>query len=324
MKIKEALNDLKSGNPFPVYFLKGNDQFLQSFFIQKVSNAFFGDEREDKTLMLPDDMKGKEIIDRLTTSDLFASRKLFVLRNPQQLKGKASDDLIAYCKSPVESHVLVLIHDDWLSKTKFLTNLEKLVSSVDVQTPFAGDMKKWANFFFKEREKSAHGGVVDLIVEMAGDSVAHLNNEIEKICLWAGDRPSIQYEDIELFSGWKRERQRWEFLQAVGGKNMDKAMSLGKSIITTNETMIALIYPLTTMFQEMLFSKMNRGTFSEPRGYMPIPPSVKKRIPQFARGFSQKEIESALNKLAQIDKRQKTAFSTDETELIQFIGHVIG
>ena len=69
---------------------------------------------------------------------------------------------------------------------------------------------------------------------------------------------------------------------------------------------------------------MKNGTFREHRGFMPIPPSVKKRIPQFTQGFSQEKLESALQLLSTIDKRQKTAFSTDETELIQFIGHVIG
>ena len=105
MIIKAAINDLKNGSILPIYYLKGGDQFLQSFFIQKVSESFFGDLPEKKTLMLPDDMKGKEILDRLTMSDLFASKKLFILRNPQHLKGKVGDDLLAYCQKPNENHV---------------------------------------------------------------------------------------------------------------------------------------------------------------------------------------------------------------------------
>ena len=88
--------------------------------------------------------------------------------------------------------------------------------------------------------------------------------------------------------------------------------------------MISLIYPLTTLFQEMLFEKMKNGTFGKTQGYIHLPPSVKKRIPQFANGFAREELESALNQLGQIDQRQKTAYSTDETDLIQFIGHVLG
>ena len=40
--------------------------------------------------------------------------------------------------------------------------------------------------------------------------------------------------------------------------------------------------------------------------------------------FHGKKLEGALNELGHIDKRQKTSYSNDETELIQFIGQVIG
>ena len=71
-------------------------------------------------------------------------------------------------------------------------------------------------------------------------------------------------------------------------------------------------------------SKMKKGTFKEYSGYNPIPPSLKKRLPAFSRQFSTEKLESALKMLGDIDKRQKSAFSKDETELIHFIGHVIG
>ena len=63
-------------------------------------------------------------------------------------------------------------------------------------------------------------------MNIAGDSVAHLDNEVEKICLLVGDRTRIEAQDIERFSGWRRERQRWEFLLALGGKDYEKAVSL--------------------------------------------------------------------------------------------------
>ena len=62
MKIKEALKNISLRLVNPVFFLKGDDHFLQDFFIEKVSKKFFGNNNYSKTLMLPDDMKGKEII----------------------------------------------------------------------------------------------------------------------------------------------------------------------------------------------------------------------------------------------------------------------
>ena len=324
MKISEAISSIKAGSLNTLYFLKGNDQFLQSFFIENMSRVFFKEHIVDKTLMVPDDMKGKEIIDRLTASDLFSSKKLFILKNPQQLKGKIAKDLFSYCTTPMESHVLVMTMDDWMDRTAFSKKMEEIIKPIDTRTPFGNEMKKWAKYFFKEEGKKVQPSLIDIMVEMAGDSLAHLRNEIIKVCIWSGDKSSINGEDLKQFSGWIRTRQRWEFLSALGSQNLKDTIALGKTIITQNETLISLLYPLTCLFQEMLFVKMNHGTFQEYRGYMPISPSVRKRIPQFSRGFTKEKLKSALAYLGEIDKRQKTSYTSDETELLQFISHVIG
>ena len=324
MKLKEAINDIKEDVLHPVYLLKGNDHYLQNFFIDKLASKYFGSSPVEKLYLLPDEMSGKDIIDNITTSDLFSTKKLFILRNPQKLKGKASLDLLNICKHPVNDYIVVLVNDDWLARSSFIGKIEGFISPVDVQTPFPNDMKKWANYLIKKRGKSSDYQIDELLVNMAGDSVGHLDNEIEKICLVIGSRKTIEIRDVEQFSGWRRERQRWEFLLAFGGREYSKAMKLGKNIITNNESMLSLIMPLTTLFQELLFYKMKNGTYNDYRGYVPIPPSVKKRIPSFSRSFKIKELRSALLILGNIDKRQKTAHSRDETELIQLIGNVIG
>ncbi len=79
---------------------------------------------------------------------------------------------------------------------------------------------------------------------------------------------------------------------------------------------------MVTLFQEIFFEKMKIGTFLNNRGYLPIPPSIKKKIPQFSKDFTFDELESILLHLGEIDKRQKQNFTIDETELIQFIANV--
>ena len=324
MKIKEAISSFKKDMIYPIYFLRGNDHFLQNFFIEKLSEKYFGSSKIEKVLMLPDDMSGKEIVDRITTTDLFSTKKIFIIRDPQKIKGKASIDLANFFKNPVADCVTVFLNDDWAIKSSFFRKVEANAIQVDVQTPFANDLKKWTKFLIKKRGKTASLHVENTLIELAGDSLAHLDNEIEKICLIIGNRSAIEIEDIEKFSGWERDRQRWEFLLALGEKKYSRAIFLGRSLITKSESMLSLIIPITALFQEMLFHKMQNGTFNTYRGYIPLPPSVKKRVSYFSRSFKMAEIEGALRILSEIDKRQKTTFSKDETELIQFIGNVIG
>ena len=269
-------------------------------------------------------MDGKEIISQLFNEDLFSSKKLYILRNPQQIRGKYKDDLIKYCLSPLKSRILILIIDDWFDKSIITKKIGSKVDVVDVRTPFENEMRLWAKYFFKEAKVLVTGDVINMLVDTGGDSLFHLKNEIEKICLWNMKKDEITVEDVQLFSGWKRERHRWEFLIAIGSRNFQSAILLGKNIITKNESFLSLIYPLTALFQEILFYSLNSGTFLPNRSYKPISASLMKRIPEFSKKFSIPEIYGVLRYLGYIDRNIKKTYVNDENELMQFIELAIG
>ena len=325
MKVKEALKAISLGSPHPVFLLKGDDQFLQQFFIKKVSKIFFKDSVYTKTLMLPDDMSGKEIIEKLTNTDLFEIYKLFIIRDPQRITGKSSADLLEICKNPNPGHLIFLIIDNWFAKTVFTSKIESFLEPIDTQSPFEKDMVRWATYLINEKNKTADSKAVSYLIEMAGESIVHLNNEINKICLLIEPRHHIKIEDLEQFSGWRRERVLWEFLLAYSSKDFEKSVEIGKSLIQGSNQLASLIIPLTNLYQEMLFIKMKKnGTFDSYNGYIALPVSIKKRIRYFAANFSEEEIKDALKLLYGIDKRKKSQTTNDEIELIQFIGKTIG
>ncbi len=324
MKIKEALIEASSGNIHPIYLLKGNDHFLQNFFIEKVSEIFFGDDPVNKIFMQPEEMKSKKIIERLIIIDLFATKKLFIIRNPQRIIGKSGIDLLEICKNPNTNYLIFLIIDDWLDKSVFISKIESIIQPVNVQTPYNQDIVKWANYIIKLNNKNADTRIVKKLVDMTGDSLAHLNNEINKLCLLIGSRKNIELNDIEQISGWKRERKLWEFLLALGNKKFDESVYIGQTLIENYGSILSLIYPLTNFFQEILYIKMKNGTFNKSNSYIGLPRSIKNKITYFADGFSEKKIRLAIKLLHRIDKKIKTQTINDETELIQFIGRIIG
>ena len=319
--IKLAIQSLAKNDALPIYYLQGSDYYLQKLFMDKVSKQFFGDEKPSKVLMLPDEMGGKEIIHRLTSTDLFASKAFFIIRNCAQLKKPFNDELIDYCNNPLMSHCVIIINDDYMAKTAIFKKLSKIVEPINPQPPHPNKIKQWVRYFFSENGNTANSQVVESLSNTAGDSLAHLAGEIDKICLWVGDGNAVEMEHLKQFTGWKREHKQWEFISAIAQKNLTKALSIGKTIISQNETMISLIYPLTGLFQELLFTKRNSGTFSKPTGYIPISASIQRNLPSYAKGFSEKKIIQILKYLEKIERKQKTSTISDESELIQFIYH---
>ena len=315
----EILRAVQAGNIEPVYFLLGEEYYLQYIIIEQISMALFDQTKQDKTVLLPDELSNKEIIDQLTQTDLFASKKLFILRNPSALRNKYREELLDYCRNPLQNHNLIIIEDDYSNKKAMTKDLKKTLDTISVQIPFANEMKKWTRFFFKEKQLLASDNVVDALIEIAGDSVYHIANEVEKIALNVFDDTPLTLDMIYQFSGWQRDYQRWEFLQAIGLRDLDKALPLGRSLFRQGQTMLSLIYPLTSLFQELLFEKLSSGTLSAKKGYIPLPPSVVKKIPQIAKRFSKEEIEYALLLLGDIDQRLKTTNEPDESLLSQFL-----
>ena len=323
IELKNAIRSVQNNNIKPIYFLRGDDHFLQNFFIEKVCNSLFLEENINKCFLTPNEMSGKEIIDSLLFSDLFSTKKLFILRDPQQIKGKPAKDLLNYCSNPNPNHFLVLVNDNYMDKSTFTRSLTKIVDAINVSTPFANDLFKWARFFFKENDKNADSLVLEEIIENYGDCVFNIKNEIDKLCILI-DNNEIKSDDLTISNAWGRSRQRWELFTTIGKRDLEKSIKLSKEIIGDTETMMSLIYPLTSFFQELLYVKMNNGTYSQSNSYIPLSKSIKNNIVLFSRGFTRSQIEKSIKTLETIERKQKTSTSNDESDFIHFLYDAIG
>jgi len=323
IEIKNAIKLIQNNKIDNVFYLKGEDQFLQNFFIQKLCDSIFIDNNVSKVLLTPNEISGKEIIEHILYTDLFNSKKLFILRDPQQLKGKAAKDLLNYCSEPISTHYLVLINDNFMDKSAFSKSVILNTDIINVSTPFANDLAKWARYFFKENNKEAEPKVIEELIENYGNSIYNIKNEIEKLCL-VNDDSIIKIDNIKSESSFRRSRKRWELISSIGRKDLEKSLILSKEIIGDSDTMISLIYPLTVLFQEMLYIKMNNGTFVNPKSYIPLSNSVKSNLALYAKAFKKEEIEKSIRKLKKIETRQKTSKSDDESDIIYFLHDAIG
>jgi len=321
--IQAALQQIDSGNILPVYLLQGEDQFLQQFVVQKIESVFFTDAPIDKTYLLPDEMGGNEILDRINATDLFNSKKLFILRDPQRIRSNHRNEFLDYCSNPIATNCLVIMLEEYRESVAIVKQLTKRIDQISVRTPYTSELRKWTNYFLKEYEVESTSGAIDSIIDIAGDSIQHISNEVQKMKLMLADGEKLTNEIITQFSGWKREHQRWEFLLALGNRDIDEALKMGMSLIRQGDSLLSLLYPITSLFQEMLFSKLKSGTFSDRTGYIPLPGSVTRRLPSFVKKYSEQEIVKSLSNLGKLDARIKSTSYKDETELIQLLFKII-
>ena len=114
---------------------------------------------------------------------IFLKNKLFIIREPQKIVGKPSIDLMEVCENPNPGSLIFLIIDDWYVKNSFVSKIGSFMEPIDTRSPFEKDMLKWAKYLIKEKNKIVDSEVISFLVDIAGDFLVHLNNEIQKICL---------------------------------------------------------------------------------------------------------------------------------------------
>ena len=119
---RDEIKRVQTGEVNPVYFLNGNDFYLQDYFVQGVEKALktqYG--AISKVSLIPTSSETSGILNDLQTIPMFPEPILFVIRNPSVFKGKAQADLLDYCKSPNSNNYLILIVDEIDSSKKLST-----------------------------------------------------------------------------------------------------------------------------------------------------------------------------------------------------------
>ena len=319
---KEAVKSIKN-NISNLYILKGDDQYLQTLFIEKLYKEYSSSGNVEKKYLIPSEMSGKHIINELLSNDLFGIKKIFVVRDTQQFKGNIVKEFLECCAYNKGENIIVVIIDDFLSKASVSKHLNKIQPSINTQTPSKANLFKSVTYFFKEHSKSVNIDVIDMLIDSAGDSIGHLKNEVDLICLSNDSESLITMDHLQNLSNWDKERKRWEFIIAVSKNSLKESLKLSSKLFNQNETLIGLIYPLTSLFNEFLLIKLKNGTKMNNNSYIPLPPSVKNNIKKLSRNFKSKEIINALKLLIKIEKNQKKSKINDHTELTYFLFNVL-
>jgi len=300
--IGQLIKRIHSNEISPAYSLFGNESFLQDFFIQELNTYFLGDSGTKKHISLDDDKQDQLLAD-LSAFSLFSDRELLVVRQIKKLSLNARKELVDYLKNPNPDTCLVLISEDYDDRNALQKLLKSNTISVDVRVPFPSKMKEWVRFIVKSKKYKINDGTISNLIDLYGDSIAHVVNEIEKITLMVGTETVIDNNIIETQLSAVREYHIWQLQDAIGSKDTEKSIPIVKSLIENGTGIPQLIINFTNLFQQLLWYSMG---VRQTTGYTGLNKIISGNLNKYSRNFDQPEIESALLVLRKSDMLTKS------------------
>ena len=208
-----------------LYLIVGEDQELINFYLNKIMKEIGLDE-EKKINYDMNTSSISDILDEVSMISLFSSEKVVIGYNfdISKINDNDRDYLIRYLNNNNSNDryiILIAGKVDGRSKDyKIFKDKFKIIDLLQVDN--GKDIYKYVEDYIKDRGYKIDKYNLDYLVELLGNDINNINNEIDKILLYLNDDKVISREVIDKLVSDNIDNIMYEFTNAVLDRDYEK------------------------------------------------------------------------------------------------------
>jgi DNA polymerase-3 subunit delta len=291
----------------PVYLLTGTDRPKIGRALRRLRTRF-GEEAVE--ILSAEVVSGEDVTAALNSLGLFGAGRLVVVQCVEKWKKADAEALDGYLADPVQGTVLALVveeppKDDALGKLVARRGGEVLAYDV----PKPKDPSVWVRGEFTRLGAQATDDAARRLVEIAGDDIGYLEQEVEKLATWAGGE-QIGPREVEELAVPVTEAPSWALSDAWGGRDVGEVLSSCEAelekgvepflVAVRLAAQVALVRVVQSLAGEGLGAKEIAGRLKKHEF------RVRKAMGHAER-YSRDELDAAIVRLAELDAALKGA-----------------
>ncbi|MFW6188817.1 MAG: DNA polymerase III subunit delta [Planctomycetota bacterium] len=237
--------DKQLGNePASVYALVGEDDALQTRALELLERFAAPEDQPGSTVRrFEETPEPADVFGELRTVPFMGmeGRRLVVLEAADEFVNKHSDPLTKYLERPSRTGTLVLCLKSLDGRTRAAKAIDSAGMVVDCSKLRWKDARGWLRSAARERGKSLTREAVYNLVEAVGPNLLALENELEKLALYVGERETITEEDVGEMAAEARSRSVFDLGQAVAAGDTAEALRLCEELLLRGERVVMII-----------------------------------------------------------------------------------
>jgi DNA polymerase-3 subunit delta len=291
----------------PAYLLTGSDRPKIGRALRRLRTRF-GDEAVE--LMSADTVSGEDVAGSLNSLGLFGAGRLIVVQGVERWKKADVEALDGYLTDPVDGAVLALVadeppKDDALGRLVARRGGEVLVYDI----PKPKDPSVWVRSEFVRMGAQVTDDAARRLVEIAGDDIAFLEQEVEKLATWAGGE-QIGPQEIEALAVPVQESPVWALSDSWGSRDVGEVLAACEAelekgvepflISVRLAAQVGLVRAVQALADEGLGAREIAGRLKKHEF------RVRKALGHAER-YSRDELDAAIVRLAELDAALKGA-----------------
>lgn len=295
------------------YFLFGQDAFLVEQARRTLVRAVEAQYEGQVSVVTSDldELSVDELLNSAQSLSMFAPRQVFLVKSATKLRENQSKKLAAYLADPNPQTMMIFLAGDLDrdQRKKKIFEVLSAGSKVVELAPLDGrELLAWIEAQVEKQGFSIETAAVKFLLELQGDDLGRLHQELEKAMLYAGTETHITLPMIEAVSGFAAGHTLSEFLEATAARNKCKALQLVDEIFFTGkETGLAFWWFGQQLRQWLQFSelagKLPPAVIGKQVGV--YSPAAAAKMMNQAKQFSRASLIRAISRLADVDDKMK-------------------
>jgi len=276
-----------------LYFLSGDDYFLQNFFIKSLKK-YCNDDYELHYLNFEEEPDINIFFKETLSISLFSNKHILVVRNIGKISKTNKDEILKYLTNPNDDSIIIFISDDFYSKNNFFFSIASKSKTIDTRTPFPNKIKEWVRYYLNSNKISIDDNILDDIISGNNDEIITVLNEIEKLYL-INKCEKISYEENQHISSNHKNIRPWHFIDSIGQKDNISAIKIFESLQYGGYQIIPLIIICYNFFNNMLMYKNNN------KNIYSINKIISNNMTKYSGKYTENEVMNILVDLKKMD-----------------------
>lgn len=227
----KIVNDIKSGNIRPIYFLMGEEPYYIDKLSDYIEKNVLSEEEKgfNQTVLYGRDVSIEAIIATAKRYPMMAERQVVIVKEAQDLT-KTIDGLESYAENPMPSTVLVLCYKyKTLDRRKKVTkNIGKSGVIYESKKLYENQVGDWIKRVLSGKNYTIEPKASAMLVEFLGTDLSKINNELEKLQIILPKGSMISAKHIEENIGFSKDFNVFELRKAIGERNQLKAYQIAQ------------------------------------------------------------------------------------------------
>ena len=310
-RIRQIVEEIKNGNPKPIYFLMGEETYYIDMISDFIENNILKEEEKgfNQMILYGRDVTVDDIIANAKRYPMMADKQVVIVKEAQDLS-RTIEKLVSYAENPQLTTVLVICY-----KYKTIDKRRKLSKTIasmgclfESNKLYENQVGEWITSNLMDKGYKIEPKAGQMLVEFLGTSLSKINNELEKLMLILPKGSTISATHIEDNIGISKDFNNFELRKAVGEKQVVKANQIAMYFAqnTKSNPLVMTISLLNSFFTQLLMyhGLKDKGRINVAKS-LRINPYFVSEYENAARKYSMRKVAQIIGYLRMADLKSK-------------------